>query len=212
MNLACVFTPIVIRNAAELLNNEETAFFENIVRSSEIQKVRHALYGALLFSPLYLLVPLKISNNAWDQEKMVKVRTGEHVMLGSIAQCHPLQLSKALGNRKPPMLVKIERLLWECLLQISTGKDTCYNALNKFFHEVDWDEIAMISEDDRGHFADGVLCCFVSMELNPESTRHFFAGCQYASPVYRRRDRFKSLMDFGVIATQKYCCKCRPLR
>lgn len=55
------------------------------------------------------------------------------------------------------MLVKIERFLWECLLQISTGKDNCYNVLNKFFHEVDWDEIAMVSEDDRGHFADGVF-------------------------------------------------------
>jgi len=55
------------------------------------------------------------------------------------------------------MLVKIERFLWKCLLQISTGKDNCYNALNKFFHEVDWDEIAMVSEDDRGHFTDGVF-------------------------------------------------------
>jgi len=85
LNLACIFTPIVIRNAEEHLNDEESAFFESFMRSSEIQKVRHALYGALLFSPLYLLVPLKISNNAWDQEKMVKVRTGEYVMLGLIA-------------------------------------------------------------------------------------------------------------------------------
>lgn len=167
LNLACVFTPIVMRNATGHLNEEESAFFESFVRSSEIQKVRHALYGALLFSPLYLLVPLKISNNAWDQEKMVKVRTSQSGMLSSNTQCHPLQLSKALGNHKPPILVKIEQLLWECLLQIAKGKDKCYNTLNKFFQEVDWDEIAMISEDDRGHFADGVFCCFCLNGIKP---------------------------------------------
>jgi hypothetical protein len=67
------------------------------------------------------------------------------------------QLSKALGNKKPASLVKIERLLWECVLGIATGREACYEALTIFLSKVDWDEIAMISEADRSHFANGVV-------------------------------------------------------
>jgi hypothetical protein len=65
-----------------------------------------------------------------------------------------LQLSKLLGNDKPDVLVKIERLLWECLIAIATGKEHIYKAMNNFISKVDWEEIAMVSEGDRAHFAD----------------------------------------------------------
>ena len=67
-----------------------------------------------------------------------------------------LQLSKALGNNnKPAIVVKTKNLLWECLLEIVTGKDVCYSAVKRFFSKVDWDAIAMVSEADQAHFADG---------------------------------------------------------
>jgi len=62
-----------------------------------------------------------------------------------------------LGNDKPDVLVKIERLLWESLLAIATGKEHIYKAMNNFISKVDWEEIAMVSEGDRSHFADGML-------------------------------------------------------
>ena len=61
-----------------MLNNEEADFLRNFIRTSEIQKIRHALYGALLFSPLYLLTHRKLTGNAWDQEKMLKACPGSH--------------------------------------------------------------------------------------------------------------------------------------
>ena len=66
-----------------------------------------------------------------------------------------MQLSKSLGNNKPAILVKIERFLWETLVEIATGKQPVYQAMNTFFSKVDWNEIDMVSEADRAHFADG---------------------------------------------------------
>ena len=142
------------RDAGDTLTKEENAFLEEFILSVQIHKIRHALYGALLFFPLYLLSRRKLTNNAWDQEKMLKIRW--------IIHYHPqahltniLQLSKGLGNQKPAILVKIEQLLWDCLLLIATGKTEVFSALPDFFSKVPWDELAMISEVDQAHFADG---------------------------------------------------------
>ena len=51
--------------------------------------------------------------------------------------------------------MKIERLLWECVLGIATGKKGCYDSLVGFFSKVDWEEIAMVSEADRRYFGNG---------------------------------------------------------
>jgi len=48
-------------------------------------------------------------------------------------------------------------LLWDSLLAIATGKDPVYKAMNRFFSNVDWNEIAMVSEADQAHFADGTF-------------------------------------------------------
>jgi len=69
-----------------------------------------------------------------------------------------IQLSKSLGNIKPPVLIKTERLLWETLLAIATGEEPVYKAMHTFFLKVDWDEIAMVSELDQAHFSEGQYC------------------------------------------------------
>ena len=35
------------------------------------------------------------------------------------------------------------------------GKESVYKAMTAFFSKVDWNEIAMVSEADQAHFADG---------------------------------------------------------
>ena len=72
------------------------------------------------------------------------------------SKCIP-QLSKALGNRKPAIVAKNERFLWQSLLAIATGKQSVYKATVDFFAKVDWNEIEMVSEADRAHFADGMF-------------------------------------------------------
>lgn len=91
---------------------------------------------------------------AWDQEKMMKVCVSDED-LWTLADSIAPKLSKSFGNRKPPIVVKVERLLWECILRIATGTHGCYNSLKEFFSKVDWDEIAMVSEADRHYFRNG---------------------------------------------------------
>jgi len=56
------------------LTEDEARFFREFIKTSEVQKMCHPLYGALLYSPLYLLSHRKLTNNAWDQDKMLKVQ------------------------------------------------------------------------------------------------------------------------------------------
>src|SRR5258708_23492090 len=166
------------------LTEEEAEMFREFVKSSEIQRIRHPLYGAVLYSPLYLLSSRKLTSNAWDQDKMLKVGA---ILSLDISKDSALQLSKALGNNKPALLVKMETLLWECILEIATGKDVCYNALSRFFSNADWDAIAMVSEVDRAHFADGE---FFSTKTNQAliSARQISATVQRPAHLFRGGD------------------------
>jgi len=56
------------------LNTDEAKFLDCLLNENEINKLCHPLYGALLYSPLYLLVQRKLTGNAWSQEQMVLVR------------------------------------------------------------------------------------------------------------------------------------------
>ena len=58
-----------------MLSDDEAQFFQEFIKTSEVQKIRHPLYGALLYLPLYLLSHRKLTSNAWDQDKMLKVCT-----------------------------------------------------------------------------------------------------------------------------------------
>ncbi len=151
------YTEHDISDTQAMLTDEEAAFLQNFIRMSEIQKICHALYGALLFSPLYLLTHRKLTGNAWDQEKMLKahLKNTSFQISNGTAYSITLQLSKSLGNTKPAIIVHIERLLWEMLLAIATGQESVYEAMNNFFSKVDWDEIAMVSDCNWAYFSDG---------------------------------------------------------
>ena len=62
-----------VRDIGLMLTPDEVEFFSTFIRAAEIQKIRHPLYGTLLFLLLYLLSHQKLTNNAWNQGDMVKV-------------------------------------------------------------------------------------------------------------------------------------------
>jgi hypothetical protein len=55
------------------LTKDEEIYFEFFCEAKELYKLRHASYAALLISPLYLLSGRKITNNAWDQSRLLQV-------------------------------------------------------------------------------------------------------------------------------------------
>jgi hypothetical protein len=58
-----------------MLSDDKAQFFQQFITTAEISKIQHPLYGAVLYSPLYLLADWKLTSNSWDQEKMMKVST-----------------------------------------------------------------------------------------------------------------------------------------
>lgn len=89
------------------------------------------------------------------------------------------------------------------MIQIAIAKERCYNALSNFISAVDWDELLMVSEADRGYFADGVffIALLGTYYDSKSSPRRVSAGCELTSPFSRGRDRLKSLVDISIIAT-----------
>ena len=125
------------------MSTQEHTFLESILGSNDHHKLRHPLQSALLFSPIYLLSNKKMTNNSFDQEKMMLVGG---LASGTRRDLKTLQLSKTLGNNKPAILTGIENQLWRSLLDIATGKASALTALQTFVGNVPWNELDMLDD------------------------------------------------------------------
>jgi hypothetical protein len=139
-------------------------------RVYDIGKLRHPLYGALLFSPIYLLVDRKVPHNAWSQFNMI-LASRLLCMADGFAYYSllpPPQLSKALGNQKPELLTSIEHALWKVLLDIATGRNTAFPAMHDFFSNLPWDELQMVDASISEFFTDGKPRSFAASSYGSE--------------------------------------------
>ena len=126
---------------------------KDLVNAEEVQKLRHPLYGALLYSPLYLLVDKKLTHNAWSQQHMVLV---SRIIMDLVSKnsLKSLQLSKALGNEKPDLIVKLERGLWRVLVEVATGQKNVLLALKEWLESIKWEELQVVDVVATDFFLD----------------------------------------------------------
>lgn len=67
-----------------------------------------------------------------------------------------LEISKKLGNEKPPILLDIEFSLWQALLAVATGTKTAVTAVTDFLEtSVPWEELERVTEEERNFFLAG---------------------------------------------------------
>ena len=64
-------------------------------------------------------------------------------------------MSKSLGNKKPELIVQIERALWRALLDIATGRQGTFSAVQNFISNVPWDDLDMVDTQVAEFFVDG---------------------------------------------------------
>ena len=62
-------------------------------------------------------------------------------------------MSKAIGNDKPDILVRIELQLWRALFNVATGRDTIFTAMETFFAQLPMDELDDVAPADREFFS-----------------------------------------------------------
>ena len=70
------------------------------------------------------------------------------------------QACKALGNCKPQLLQGIELSFWKALINIATGGQSAFSALQHFLSGVPWDKLQHVPEEDCDFFHPGMLLRF----------------------------------------------------
>jgi hypothetical protein len=71
-------------------------------------------------------------------------------------------MSKAIGNDKPDILVRVELELWKVLLKVATGRDTIFAAMQTFYTNITQDELQDVATEDREFFSASMLLLSLS--------------------------------------------------
>lgn len=131
------FNNYSFRNEADSpFSEDESAYFKTLAKITPSVKLRIPLQLAMLVSPVYLLMNTQLHKTDIDK----------HMLL-----C----LAKAYGNRKPPLLLQVEKIIFSCLLKLAKGELTVIHALHAISEELPWNDIISASENDRAWFKGG---------------------------------------------------------
>jgi hypothetical protein len=80
-----IFCRTIAQSAA--FTKDEEKYFECFREVKELYKLRHACFASLLISPLYLLTGRKVTNNTWDQARVLRVSNRMLLFLGYTKIC-----------------------------------------------------------------------------------------------------------------------------
>ena len=105
--------------------------YEEFVRKWEVEGChtsvsrvgdRSPLQLALMISPLYLFVTSRLSTKSYNRRTLI-------------------DLAAKLGPRKPPLISKVENLIWDSLFKLAEGRLNVYDVLLGLSNSLPWDEI-----------------------------------------------------------------------
>lgn len=83
---------------------------------------RSPLQLALMISPLYLFVTIRLSMKSYHRRTLI-------------------DFAAKLGPRKPPLILKVENLIWDALFKLAEGRINVYDVLLGLSNSLPWDEI-----------------------------------------------------------------------
>ena|ERR1700694_1594948 len=82
-------------------------------------------------------------------------------------------MSKAIGNDKSDILIRVELELWKALLNVATGRDTIFPAMRTFYRNITEEEIEAVSIEDRQFFSAGIHSyCILLASTDPKKKNH----------------------------------------
>ena len=79
------------------------------------------LHLALMISPLYLLVAARLSTKSYHRRTLI-------------------DFAAKLGPHKPPLILKVENLIWEALFKLAQGRILVYDVLLDLSNSLPWTE------------------------------------------------------------------------
>lgn len=94
---------------------------------------------AVMLSPLYLLLTLRLSTKSFHRRTVI-------------------DLAARLGPHKPPRVLAVENSIWEAILQLSEGQISVFTALHDLANSLPWSDIdtAVNCEEDKKWFSPGL--------------------------------------------------------
>ena len=87
-----------------------------------MSNLRAPLHLALFISPIYLLIPISLLKKSYNRQTMISI-------------------SRALGNRKPEIILQVEKLIWETVFALATGSQEPLHLLQQLSNNLPWEEI-----------------------------------------------------------------------
>ncbi|KDR67911.1 hypothetical protein GALMADRAFT_146663 [Galerina marginata CBS 339.88] len=111
------------------LTPAEKAIFTKLAEDYKHAGFRLSLQIALLVSPIMLLSDLKLCSLSWDKAEMIG-------------------FSKALGNQKPEIIKRIERMIWLTLFGIAEGSTQPYLAMQYLATTLPWSDIENMTDSE----------------------------------------------------------------
>ena len=110
---------------------------------------RSPLQLALMISPLYLLVTLRLSIKSFHRRTLIDV-------------------AARLGPHKPPYILAIENLVWDAIFRLAEGRDSVYVVLYDLANSLSSSDVdvALNGDIDKPWFAPppGMLHSFFTFE------------------------------------------------
>ena len=103
--------------------------------SENLSALRTPLQLALFISPICLMFPFQIIKKSFNRQAVISTAI-------------------SLGNRKPQVVLEVERCIWKALFAlVAGGQDSC-NALRQLSGSLPWNHLenAVISDEERSWF------------------------------------------------------------
>jgi len=102
---------------------------------------------AVMISPLYLLVTLRLSTKSFHRRTVI-------------------DLAARLGPHKPPRVLAVESVIWDAIFRLAEGHISVYTVLRDLAKSLPWSDIDIASncDADKQWFAPGLrmfLCLLV---------------------------------------------------
>jgi hypothetical protein len=114
----------------------ETCKAEGCDSSASHVASRSPLQLALMISPLYLLVSLRLSLKSFHRRTLI-------------------DLAARLGPHKPPSVLAVEKTIWDAVFRLADGQVSVYVVLSDLADSLPWSDIdvALNSDTDKQWFS-----------------------------------------------------------
>ncbi|KAF9035862.1 hypothetical protein BJ165DRAFT_1533349 [Panaeolus papilionaceus] len=112
---------------------DDKATLDNDPSIIKAHRFRLPLHLAILVSPIFLLSQFRIYKYTWERDSL-------------------LEYSLKLGNNKPDILLRVERIIWTTFFSVLNHEMALHDAMNSLVKKIPWVELENASPEIRAWF------------------------------------------------------------